>query len=222
MRNNSPRIGLVHAVQVAMAPIDRAFQDCWPQARRMNLLDDSLPMDLESDGKITGKMTRRIERLAQHCVDAGADAVLFTCSAFGSAIESAAKIMSVPVLKPNEAMFDAALSVGSQVGMLATFGPAVESMEAEFYATAKIKGVDAKINTLCIPEALVAAKSGDYVLHNKLLVGALNHFKQCDVLMLAHFSMAPALEQVQKGLDIPVLTSPHTAVNKLKSIFSGN
>jgi hypothetical protein len=36
----SPRIGLVHAVAVAIQPIQDAFAEIWPEARSCNLLDD--------------------------------------------------------------------------------------------------------------------------------------------------------------------------------------
>lgn len=220
MTKQLPRIGLVHAVQVAMAPIEAAFQECWPDTVRMNVFDDRLSPDLEHEGSLTWQLDTRIRMLVDYCMVGGADAVLFTCSAFGPAIEKVAVSAAVPVLKPNEAMFERALAAGAKVGMLATFAPAVAPMEAEFYAEAAKRGVSATLETRCIPEALAAAKGGDYVLHNRLLALAAAYFKDFDVLMLAQFSMAPALADVQKELAIPVLTSPHAAVDKLKTALS--
>lgn len=220
MTQRLPRIGLVHAVQVATAPIEAAFQELWPDTTRLNLFDDALSPDLEREGSLTDHLNIRIRMLTEYCITSRADAVLFTCSAFGPAIEKVAATATVPVLKPNEAMFEQALTRGTRIGMLATFPPAVASMEAEFFAEAKKRGISATLEALCIPEALVAAKAGNYPLHNRLLVEKASYFEDFDILMLAHFSMVPALGDIQKCLSVPVLTSPQAAVEKLKSILS--
>lgn len=127
-----PRIALIHAVEVAMAPIRAAMEEGWPEAEVVNLLDDSLAPDRAAEAELSEAMTGRIVELARYAAGLGADAVLFTCSAFGPAIELAAGELAIPVLKPNQAMFGAALAAGAHIGMLAAFAPAVGGMEAEF------------------------------------------------------------------------------------------
>jgi hypothetical protein len=39
------RIALIHAVQVAIQPLEDAFQRHWPHAEHINLLDDALSVD---------------------------------------------------------------------------------------------------------------------------------------------------------------------------------
>lgn len=220
MAQQTPRIGLIHAVQVAMSPVQQAFLERWPEAALMSVLDDSLPADLQRAGCITPPFFDRFERLTRYCIDEGSDAVLFTCSAFGPAIEHVAQTAKVPVLKPNEAMFDKAFEFGNKVGMLASFQPAVAPMEDEFNESARKIGSKATLETVCVPAALEAAKAGNYTLHNELLLEALPHFQHFDVLLLAHFSMAPAVDIVQKNIAIPVLTSPHAAVERLKALLA--
>src|SRR5690242_5704388 len=123
------RIALIHAVTVAMAPVHEAFARLWPAAECVDILDTSLSVDRERDGELTPAMTWRIGTLADYAAATGAAGILYTCSAFGQAIEAAAAATSLPVLKPNEAMFDAALGAGERIGMLATFGPSVDAME---------------------------------------------------------------------------------------------
>jgi maleate cis-trans isomerase len=47
--------------------------------------------------------------LAQYAKTCGADGILFTCSAFGPAIDEVKRTIGLPTLKPNEAMFSDAL-----------------------------------------------------------------------------------------------------------------
>lgn len=216
-----PRIALIHAVAVAVGPIGAAFERHWARAERMNLLDDTLSADRARDAGLTAAMSARIGALADYAVKNGADAVLFTCSAFGAAIEAAAHRHALPILKPNEAMFDAAFAQGGRIGMVATFAPSVAGMEAEFAEAAARHGRHkARIETLCVPDAMTALKSGDSAGHNDLVAAAATRLSHCDAIMLAHFSTSIAAEACRASVDRPILTSPDTAVLKLKSMLT--
>jgi hypothetical protein len=103
------RIALIHALKHSLQPIEASFARLWPEARLMNLLDDSLSADLARDGGLTDVMTERFLRLGRYAAGTGADAILFTCSAFGPCIEAVARAHApMPVLKPNEAMIEQA------------------------------------------------------------------------------------------------------------------
>ena len=43
---------------------------------------------------------------------------------------------------------------------------------------------------------------------------------ECDILMLAQFSMAPVAERIRTQTGLRVLTSPGTAVEKLMRLFA--
>ena len=214
------RIALIHAVTVAVEPVRDAFRQLWPEAECANILDDSLSLDRERDGMLTEAMKRRVRALAEYGAATGAAGVLFTCSAFGEAIEAAAAQLQIPVLKPNEAMFEAALAVGRRIGMLATFAPSVGSMEDEFREIAETSGRRAVIETYCVPGAMAALKAGDGAEHNRLLAEAAPRFADCDAVLLAHFSTARAAPAVTAMIERPVLTSPGSAVAKLKGMIA--
>ena len=85
------RIALIHALAHSVAPVNEAMAAGWPEAARMNLLDDSLSADLARAGGLDDAMHDRFQRLATYAVDCGCDAILFTCSAFGPCIEAPAR-----------------------------------------------------------------------------------------------------------------------------------
>src|SRR6476620_8491067 len=133
------RITLVHALKHSIVPIEASFAKLWPEATLMNLLDDSLSADVARDGRLTTAMTDRFLALGRYVASTHADAILFTCSAFGPCIEAVAREQEgMPVLKPNEAMIEQAVARGQRIGLLSTFPPTLQSMPQEFPGTVRI------------------------------------------------------------------------------------
>ena len=214
------RIALIHATPVAMPSVIEAFRHEWQEAETVNVLDDALSVDLARAGKLNGAMYKRIAALAAYATDIGVAGILFTCSAFGEAIDAVARQASMPVLKPNEAMFEEALQAGTTVGLLATFQPSIPSLEQEFVAMATAQGQDVKLETRWVPDAMAALTAGDAERHDRLIAEAAPRLAHCSVIMLAQFSMARALPAVQQAIGCPVLTSPASAVARLKAALA--
>lgn len=206
------RIALIHALAHSMAPVNQAMARDWPEATRMNLLDDSLSADLAAGAGLDAAMHQRFQRLAQYAVDCGSDAILFTCSAFGPCIERVAELQApLPVLKPNEAMVADAVATGLRVGLVATFAPTLDSMPPEFPAGTQLECILAN-------GALAALNEGDAQQHDALIVRAALEAKRrgCRVVALAQFSMARAQARVAAETGLPVLTTVDSAVRALK------
>ena len=215
----APRIALVHAMPVAIDPVAAVFRELWPQAQTTNLLEDSLAPDLEAAGSITPAIVERIISLARYGERCGADAVLFTCSAFGTAIEAAKKEVRVPVLKPNEAMIEDAIEAGSDLALLTTFEPSIPSLKRELEALASDRGIKLKLKTRTIPAAITALVQGRAAEHDSLIAAAAAEMGHCDALVLGQFSMARAATGIPARSGRKVLTSPHSAVARLKRML---
>lgn len=211
-----PRIALIHATPVAIDPIVAAFKRLWPEAHITNLLEDSLSADLAAAGHLTEHMIGRFITLARYVHDCGADAILFTCSAFGPAIEATAAAMPIPVLKPNEAMLDEAIAAGTHVGLIATFEPSIPALKAELEAMAGAKRQSVTVTTRTVPAALTALLGGDADTHDRLIAEAAAELAACDALVLGQFSMASAARLIPPRPGCCVLTSPDSAVMRLK------
>jgi Asp/Glu/hydantoin racemase len=209
------RIALIHALKHSIVPIEASFAKLWPGARLMNLLDDSLSADLARDGRLTSAMTGRFQAIGRYVAGTGADAILFTCSAFGPCIEAVARTHApMPVLKPNEAMIAQAVNQGGKIGLLSTFPPTLASMPREFPASVEL-----------VPKlaegGMAALDRGDRTEHDRLVVEAAKDLRGCDVIALAQYSMAPAAAQVAEATGRPVLTTPDSAVARLKELLGG-
>jgi len=204
------RIALIHALRHSPPPIEAAFREFWPEAVLMNLLDDSLSADLAREGSLTPAMTERFRTLGRYAVDTGAQGILFSCSAFGPCIEAvAADVAPVPVLKPNEAAIEEAVGYGRRIGLLATFAGTLASMPPEFPP-----GVE--LVPCLAPGALAALDAGDGATHDRLAAEASRALRDCDVVLLGQFSLARAAGLVAEATGRPVVTTPGSAVRKLR------
>ena len=183
-------------------------------ARVTNLLEDSLSVDLAAAGKLDHDMLTRFCVLAKYAESCGADAILFTCSAFGPAIEAARAAVKIPVLKPNEAMMEEALATGPRIALLATFEPSLPSMQAELEQLAAEREARIEITTRAVPAAL-AALHGHSATHDGLIAAAAAELGDCDALLLCQFSMASAAERIASRHGRSVFTSPYSAVARL-------
>lgn len=208
------RIALIHALAHSVDPINAAFARDWPDAVRMNLLDDSLSADLARNGQgLDAAMHERFQRLAQYAVDTGAQGILFTCSAFGPCIEAVARRhASMPVLKPNEAMIAEAAAGRGRLGLISTFAPTLVSMPPEFP-----EGIE--LETALAEGALDALSRGNGPTHDALIAEQAVALKArgCERIALAQFSMARARPACEAATGLPVLTTVDSAVRALRA-----
>lgn len=219
-----PRVALIHALAHSVDPINQALARDWPDAERMNLLDDSLSADLARSGTgLDAAMHKRFEALAAYAEGTGAQAILFTCSAFGSCIEAvAARRPQMAVLKPNEAMIAELVAAlertpgGGRIGLLASFAPTLVSMPPEFPP-----GIDLRCELAA--GAMEALNAGDGEGHDALVVAAARRLQAqgCSVIALAQFSMARACVSVEQAVGLPVFTTPDSAVRVLRRRLAG-
>ena len=213
------RIVLLHATPIAMQPVQTAFAERWPEAEVVNLLDDGLTIDRAREGDdLSEALTHRFVDLGVYGYGLGAAGILVTCSAFGPAIDRLAEAVPVPVLKPNEAMFQAAIARGRRIGMLATFAPSVPTMTDEWNEYVRRSGASATLETIVVADAIDLLRRGDVETHNRLVAERAPDFAGTDAIMLAHFSTSRAADAVRAAVDIPVLTAPHAAVEAMRAM----
>jgi hypothetical protein len=204
------RISLIHALRQSIDPIEDAFARLWPEAVLQNLIDDSLSRDLARTGRLDEKMVQRFLTLGRYAKSTGADAILFSCSAFGPAIDAVVRDLApLPVRKPNQAMIAHAVQHGGRIAIVSSFQPTLDSMPAEFPAGTTLVPIFVK-------DAMAALASGDAATHDRLVAEACGS-AHADVFALTQFSIARAASSVEAATGKPVLTTPDAAVLDIKS-----
>ena len=217
-----PRIGLVHALHASIAPIEATFARMWPAAETVSLYDESLYVDFNKAGGMNRQIEERIEALLRFSAQSGAQAILFTGSLFGDSVEAARTRLDIPVLTAYESMIEEAFAGprGRRLGLLATAAGTLDMMQSDMarYAAAHSYGYELQASQ--VAGAIDALLWGDRTEHDELVLTAAAELTDCDILMLAQFSMAPIADRIREQTGLRVLTSPGTAVEKLMRVFS--
>jgi Asp/Glu/hydantoin racemase len=218
----APRIALVHALEESVLPSRAAFRELWPDAACFDLLDTSLAMDLAArGGGLDQDMVDRFLTLGRYAAatrgSAGpAEAMLFTCSAFGPAIDAVKQALPIPVFRPNEAAFREALDLGRTIAILVSFPPSLPSLTRELEEEAAARGMSIEVRGIVAEGALAALKAGDAAGHDRLVAEAARRLSGVDAIILGQFSLARAKTAVETATGVTVVTTPHSAVRAVK------
>lgn len=219
------RIALIHALRNSVEPILDAFATHWPEAETFNLLDDSLSAAVEAEGRLTTPVIERFLQLGRYAATTRSgglrtDAILFTCSAFGPAIEAVQSEQSIPVYKPNDAAFELAMQRGRRIGLLVTFRPSLEPLSAELRDLAARRGITCDVRGTVVEGALAELRAGRPAAHDAAVAAAARALGDVDVIVLGQFSMARARAAMDAPLRARVLTTPDCAVEQLRARFA--
>jgi Asp/Glu/hydantoin racemase len=218
--HNPPRIALIHALEESVVPIRDAFVRLWPEAIRADLLDASLSADLAAAGTLDAAMTNRFVTLGRYAASGTGNhdtsAVLFTCSAFGPAIDVVKSDLSIPVMRPNEAAFEEALALGARIALVVTFGPSLPALTSELEQMAAARGKRVEITGVLADGALAALKAGDGAAHDQAVLRACLDLGPQDAVVLGQFSLARAADVLRPQVDCPIITTPASAVRALR------
>ncbi|WP_129774670.1 aspartate/glutamate racemase family protein [Peristeroidobacter soli] len=222
-RIDGPRIALLHAFPESIEPIHAAFAALWPRAITFDLLDSSLSADLTRAGEMTPAIVDRVVALARYaesCSGQGGTtaAVLVTCAALGPAIDAVKRAVKIPVVRPNEATFEDAVTLGGRVGLLVSFPPSLAALRADLDAMARQRGVSVEVDARVVKGALDALKRGDGHTHDYLVTEAAAQMPVTNSLVLGQFSLARAAAPIEQMTGRPVLTTPESAVLKLREL----
>ena len=78
-----------------------------------------------------------------------------------------------------------------------------------------------KLEFAFVPEAMDRLRAGDAEGHNHAVAKGADALAHCSAVMLAQFSMAQAREAVAGVIPASVLSSPESAVRKLRRLVTG-
>ena len=216
-------LALIHTSPTLTPLFGRLCAEYIPSANVFHMVDESLIKNTVREGHLSRVTIRRLLSMIESAENAGADAVMVTCSSIGAGVEFGQKLFDLPVIRVDEAMARKAVRSGRRIGVMATLRTTLEPTVALLRAKAAEAGVDIDVVESLCDGAFEAVISGDQATHDRILTAALkNDMKGVDVVVLAQASMAGVLKSLPPGtVAMPVLTSPELGVMALRDVVEG-
>jgi Asp/Glu/hydantoin racemase len=214
-------LGLVHTSATLVPMFAELCNKYLPGVKTFNIVDDSLIKNTIACGELTPGTSRRVVNYAGSAQDAGADFILFTCSSIGPAVEMAASLTKVPVLRVDQPMADQAVQTGKRIGVIATLSTTLEPTSDLVKRRAAAAGKEIELVSQLCEGAFDALMSGDTATHDKMVGNALKQLsKEVDVILLAQASMARVVDTLDAAdKRVPILASPTIAIQHLASVL---
>jgi Asp/Glu/hydantoin racemase len=214
-------LGLIHTSATLVPVFAELCGKYLPGIKTFNIVDDSLIKNTIAAGTLTPDTSRRVVNYAASAQDAGADFILFTCSSIGRAVESAASLMKVPVLRVDQPMADKAVQTGKRIGVVATLSTTLEPTSDLVKRRAIAAGKEIMLVSKLCEGAFDALMSGDAATHDKKVAEALRQLSnEVEVIILAQASMARVVDSLNDTeKKVPILASPPVAMEYLATIL---
>jgi Asp/Glu/hydantoin racemase len=215
------KLGLLHTSATLVPIFEQLCEAKLPGVSVFNIVDDSLIKDVIAHGQLRPQTARRVTQHIAAAEDAGADYILVTCSSIGAAVETAASLASVPVLRVDQPMADHAIAMARHIGVIATLPTTLQPTADLLRRRAAAAGKDIDLSTRLCDGAFDALMSGAPETHDLLVGKALRELStQVDVIVLAQASMARVVASLSEAdRCVPILASPPLAIDYLASVI---
>ncbi|MEX3855949.1 aspartate/glutamate racemase family protein [Paraburkholderia sp. BR10923] len=213
-------IAVVHTGPVTVQPIKDQISEQIPEARVINIMDDSLLNDVRAAGHLTQEVASRIHLYMANAQAMHVDIILNACSSVGEAVDSVRNFVSTPIVKIDEAMAEEASSIGRRIGVVATVSTTLEPTVRLIRKKADELSRTIEVSERIADGAFEALLSGNAALHDEIVKNTISALaEEVDVVVLAQVSMARLVPQLE-GVRVPVLSSPRSGVAALKRALS--
>jgi Asp/Glu/hydantoin racemase len=212
-------LGLIHTSATLVPVFQQLCAEHLPGVQVFNIVDDSLVKTIIREGTLTPSIARRVVGYVTSAEEGGADYVLVTCSSIGAAVEKAAGLSGVPVLRVDQPMADQAVQTGRRVGVIATLASTLGPTSDLVQRRAAIAGKEIELTSVLCEGAFDALMSGNGAQHDAIVSAALKELvTRVDVIVLAQASMARVVDTLDAAdRVVPILASPGIAIQHLAS-----
>lgn len=218
----STKLALLHTSHVLIPAFDQLCKENLPDTSVFHIVDKTLIEDAAAAGAVTESVAKRMNSYVQSAHQAGADAVMITCSSIGPGVKTIRASCDFPVLRVDEPMAEEAIRIGGKIGVAATLSSTLEPTLELLRETADAHSRKVELVSCLCEGAFGAFLAGDTATHDRIVMESLKDLLQrTDVIVLAQASMATVVQRIPQELRrVPILSSPALAILQAKKVLT--
>jgi hypothetical protein len=128
-------LAIIHTTPVTIEPLKSLAAEYMPGCRVVNVMDDSILLQLAENGGDVEAVKDRLCTYAFTAERLGVDCILNACSSVGEVVAEMRNRVTIPVVRIDEAMAERVVQLGRRIGVVATLNttlrPTLALLEAK-------------------------------------------------------------------------------------------
>jgi Asp/Glu/hydantoin racemase len=188
-----------------------------------SIVDDSILPRIVAAGGLSSGIISTVYQHISSAEKIGSDLILVTCFSVSEVVDIVSPLVSVPVIKIDDAMTDEAVKVAvDSLGVIATIettlNPTINQLKKKMAKAGKKFKI---VPILCSYAYKALINDGNPEKHDLILYRAIEEMiESVDLVVLAQASMARLLPELKKLTNKPILTSPESGVERAINILT--
>ena len=219
-----PIITMIHTVTPIVDNLKAIFKKKLgnSSATIYNIVDDSILPRILNNGSLSPEIISTVYQHISSAERMGSDIILVTCSSISEVVDIVSPLVSVPIIKIDDAMTDEAVKIADNIAVVATIkttlNPTINQLKEKMVKAGKQINL---VPLLCSNAYKALINESNPEKHDLLLYEAIEEIiENVDTIVLAQASMARLLPKLKKLTNKPILTSPESAVEKVISLLN--
>jgi len=219
----TPIITMIHTVFPIVNNLKAIFEKKLgnQSATIYNIVDDSILPRILNNGSLSPEIVSTVYQHISSAEKMGSDIILVTCSSISEVVDIVSPLVSVPVIKIDDAMTDEAVKIAGTLGVVATIettlNPTMNQLKKKMVKAGKEINI---VPLLCSSAYKALIDEGDSKKHDLLLYKAIEEIiEDVDAIVLAQASMARLLPRLEKLTNKPILTSTESGIERVINIL---
>ena len=210
---------LLHSVGFIAELFKPLLAEYLPGLDCVHIVDEGILRETAKAGGSSPGVVRRVASQALLAADLRPDIILFTCSATSPAVDIVRPMVTMPVLKIDDPLAEAAVRSGRAIAFIGTtrgsLGPGVDLI----HARATEAGKTVTVTPVLLEAAFTARQAGNIDEHDHIVGDTVREMAAgYDAVVLGQASMAHLAEPLGRAAGKPVLGSVMLCIDALREM----